>query len=89
MAAAERKAVEKLVSAISQPGFSMVVFADAISDQHPTHQQTIMRAFSAAVDVWYGMYQLGHYDLRNEGTVFTAARMRESLDHHPIPLPYV
>jgi len=89
MTAIERKTAEKLIAAISQPNFSNVVFADAIRNQHPTHQQSLMRALMACVDTWYEMYGLGYYDGRNEGTCFAAARMREALDQSPIHLPYV
>lgn len=89
MSAIERKAAEKLIEAISKPNFSLVVFADAVTNQHPTHQQSLMRAFMACIDQWYIMYGQGHYDERNRGTCYTAARMREALDHSPIPLPYV
>lgn len=89
MSAIERKAAEKLIAAISQPNFSNVVFADAISNQHPTHQQSVMRALMACIDTWYNMYAYGHYDLRNEGTCKAAARMREALDESPIALPYI
>lgn len=89
MTAIERKAADKLIAAISQPNFSNVVFADAIRNAHPTHQQSVMRAFMACVDTWYNMYAYGHYDMRNEGTVTAAARMREALDANPIALPYI
>lgn len=89
MSAIERKAVERLIEAVSKPNFSLPVFADAVKSQHPTHQQSLMRAFMACIDQWNEMYACGYYDARNEGTVFAAARMREALDHHPIALPYI
>jgi hypothetical protein len=89
MTAIERKAADKLVEAVSKPGFSLAVFGDAIKNMHPTHQQSIMRAFMAMVDALYSDYTLGYYDQRNQGTMFTAARIREALDQSPIDLPYI
>lgn len=89
MASVERKAAEYLIAAVSKPGFSLAVFADSIKNMHPTHQQSLMRAFMSVIDAWYSEYQLGYYDLRNQGTMFTAARIREALDQSPIELPYI
>lgn len=89
MALIERKAADNLLAAVSKPNFSLVLFADVIKNEHPTHQQSIMRALMAVVDALYTDYELGFYDARNEGTMFTAARIREALDQSPIPLPYI
>ncbi len=89
MSAIERKAAEKLIEAVSKPNFSLAVFADAVANQHPTHQQSLMRAFMACIDAWYEMYCAGHYDARNTGTCMASARMREALDQSPIALPYI
>jgi len=85
----ERKAAENLLKAISDPTFSLPVFADSIRVMHPTHQQSLMRAYMACIDIWYVMYQEGFYDARNEGTCMASARMREALDQFPIALPYI
>lgn len=85
----ERKAAEALLRAVSDPTFSLPVFADCIRVMHPTHQQSLMRAYMATIDAWYEMYKAGFFDARNEGTVMASARMREALDQHPIALPYI
>ena len=89
MAALERKAAENLLKAVSDPTFSLAVFTDHVMNLHPTHQQSLMRAYMACIDGWYDKYTMGYFDARNEGTVMASARMREALDQHPIALPYI
>lgn len=85
----ERKAVDRLVQDVSSPIFSPAVFANAVINQHPTHQQSIMRAFIAVIEAWNDSYIMGHHDERNRGTCEASYRMWQELQQSPVPLPYI
>jgi len=85
----ERKIAEKLIAEVSAPGFSLAVFADAVINQHPTHQQTLMRALVSVIEKYAEGYIVGHFDERNRGSYEAAYRMRQELDRDPVFLPYI
>lgn len=89
MSSKERKVVDKLIAEVSSPVFSPAVFANAIVKEHPTHQQSIMRAFMAVLEAWNDAYIHGHFDERNRGTAESAYRMYQALGDNPPPLPYI
>ncbi len=54
-------------------------FVEYILNDHRTLQQNMGRIVVKLIHGWAEMYDTGHYDLRNEGTVKFAAEVRNKV----------
>lgn len=61
-------AAESLASTVNELGFDEKAFAFALSNQHRTLQQNMMRAFLAFARQLADDYSNGNFDLRNEAS---------------------
>lgn len=68
-------AAECLANAVNEIGFDNDAFAMAISCQHRTLQQSVMRALVAVANQLATNYAEGNYDLRNEAACQLAAEI--------------
>lgn len=83
----EYKAVEALTDSVNSMGWNPKRFAQAVSMQHRTLQQELMKSFVATIRVMASDDY--SYDDRNRGSHETAVKMVESGILDEIYLPFI
>ena len=61
-------------------------FAEEVTNDHPTLQQTAFRTMLACIEKWS---KKKYFDLRNEGTVKACKKIVEALGEDGVYLPFV
>lgn len=83
-----KEIVDKLFHHCNSMSYDITLFAKAVTSQHPTIQQNIMRLFVECFKMWAEMKEKGWYDLRNEQTCKVSARIMETFKDE-LSFPFV
>jgi hypothetical protein len=81
-------AADTVTRAMATMGFDTKAFAEAITHEHRTIQQSTFRAMLACIERWAADAENGNYDARNEGTVMACKAIKDALSDD-IFLPYI